>query len=227
MPFTKLGDEYRDDERLQEAGAEAIALDCMARVYCTKFSNGGFVSSVMLPTICAAVKKPEKVAERLVAFGWWKPSEGGWWIDAYSAWIPDAHKHAVAHAKAKAAADARWHGSCMPSYPVQVLDVVTSPQSSTCVGLTDEEKASHRRALTKRWVGVLDPDAPESARDQAAALMDALLGFLAPHVVDELIGCCETAQNAPRSSQYLWKSAVEWGRERSIRIPQKMPKLVA
>lgn len=226
MPFTKLGDEYRDDERLQEAGAEAIALDCMARVYCTKFANGGFVSATMLPTICAAVKKAERAADRLVAAGWWKPTQGGWWIDAYSDWIPDAAAHAKAVAAAKAGADARWHGKGMPSDPLQNPDVVDSPQTQPCV-VYGEEKAAHRVRLTRRWLSVLDRDAADVARDQAAALLDAILTHLAPHVVDELIGQCEVATRPPRSSNYLWKAAYEWGRERHVLLPQKMPRLSA
>lgn len=139
MAFTKLGDEYRDDPRLQEAGVDAIALDVMARIYCTKQKTGGFISAVMLPTICAAVKRPEKVAGRLVDFGLWKPDPAGWWIEAHKDWIPDAQKHADMHAKAKAAAHARWHQEGMPSSS-SPCPVVDSSSSEPCVGSMSEEE---------------------------------------------------------------------------------------
>lgn len=104
MPWVKLSDTFADDPRLEEAGAQALALHVAALCYCNRQLTDGKIPERTALRLWS-VDNPQAAIDALVAVGLWKVRKDGFEIVGYLENQP-SRAHVWATRKARAAAGA-------------------------------------------------------------------------------------------------------------------------
>lgn len=230
MGWVKIDDRYRTNPKIVQLGAEGLALDVAGLCFCAENETDGEIPYGVVPSLYP-VRRPYRVADRLVEVGRWDRTESGYRIHDYLLYNPSKEeldkRRADTQQRVYDWRNRRRNGVTPPvanassPSPSRSPKDITSP-SDLSMGEPDgsQETASHSGdRLLPRLIGAVQQHG-ESVEQEAREVLSVARQHLADQFIDEGIGQMVSLEQPAKRPVYLLTLLNDWSAKRGLQIPE-------